>query len=909
MGQTSQHRCRWSATLHIVGPGGLLDGTQQRPKVVEIRIHGVGGEPASHLLNDPHPNLIAGDDISGFYRPGEPADLDVPERERQALSWGGNTSGSWKNALWILLLPFSLVNVAGYMHRPGVLPSKLMRWLALTITLGVVVLSAATAYDLIAMQCGGTPTCVGRVRLLAPFLWKFNDHDVFIGFPTRRLGLATLVPLGQLTLLWFAGKYAYKDLESYLNRRLHTAGSADSYRLTDRGFWNGYEPAFRTRLIHLIAGRAVIAGLLAWSIYNLDRTRAGAPLAVMGATAALVFAGTVGAIVLRKVHRAEPSAGLKKNLARLQILSWAVLGATLGLSAAFVPWSREGSAMRALAVGLGIVVAVKLVFPLKLPGFLLHVAPFLAGLFAGIVSFPAIVIAEPQLGGQRTFYAGLFGAPYDFAWAIGFIQTILIAAIALRPTRPAPRPDQGMPFGPHWTPKDRAPHAFNGRGSAVMATLAVFITLAVGAGVHRGVANMVADPVDNTEPAVLLNSEEGVGAAVLENEEQQDLSQAVIPWWYETTAHVLVFLILGLLVAGFRATRGLRKQPTREQLEEVKRHLQSDPVFDNAIDLDSTEHRPRLVSVFKNWAVARELVRADSRLLLTTWLAALFGLILLLIQAPEWTPGFGWRPDSDFFGKPFGALSTFSLKVVGMLPVVAVLALRAAAQKESWRRQIGRLWDVLMFWPRSIQPFAPPCYAERVVPQLRLHIDRLNREGKHVVVAGHSQGSVIAAAAVATGPLPDPEAEDKGIELGDPGMLDLVVYGSPISILYERTYPAYFGTDFFAGVEKKAGTWHHFFARSDIFCYPFWNSPPADVTVPCPVCGYFVSAVQPVVPTQRRTDYVVVDPVFWDWQTEEPPPPQTMGHSSYATDKHPRFEEHLQTIAIRAYEKQSAAGP
>jgi hypothetical protein len=127
------------------------------------------------------------------------------------------------------------------------------------------------------------------------------------------------------------------------------------------------------------------------------------------------------------------------------------------------------------------------------------------------------------------------------------------------------------------------------------------------------------------------------------------------------------------------------------------------------------------------------------------------------------------------------------------------------------------------------------------------------------------------------GPLPDPEAEGDGIKLGDPHKLDLVVYGSPISILYERTYPAYFGADFFAGVEKQAGSWHHIFARTDLFAYPFWSSLPADVTVSCPVCGYFVSAADPVIPTQSRTDYVVVDPVFWDWHTEEPPPPADIG--------------------------------
>lgn len=869
------------------------------PKVVEVRIHGIGGEPASHLLADPHPILVAGDDISGFHvARARNEGLDIPQRRRQALSWGGNTSGSWKNALWILLLPFALVNVAGYMHRPGGGPTRRMRWLALTVTLATVLLAAATAYDVIAMQCGGAQGCVERIRILAPYLWQLRGESVFgcldtrTCFPSRRLGLATAVPLGLLALLWFAGRYAYKDLEAYLNRHLN--GDAEyPYRLTDVSFWNGYEPAFRARLIHLSAGRGAIAGALAWSIYNLAvASPAVRPAAWLAAAALVLVAVCAAVVVLPVVYRSEPYPPLKRLLSVLQLASWAVLGGALGVSAAFAPGPQ--AIFKVLALVLGLLCLIKVRFPGRLPELLLSAGPFVAGVLAGVVFVDPIVLTEPLMGAQRTFFAGLFSAPYQLAWGIGILQAVLILCVFVTPTRPAPRQDRAGGS------EDLERHPFNGRGDAVLSTLAVFMVLAVAAGVHRGVANYVADPLDKAQAAVRLNSEPGVGPAPGDEPIRKNLVRAVIPWWYETTAHVLVFVLAALVISGLLFKRGLRSPVTEAQLLQARAHLQSDPVFENKIEMSDAGDRRRLTRVVHAWGAAAQLVRVDVKVARSVWLSVLFGAVMLVIQAPPWTAGMQWRRVLPFaYGRPLGGLATFSLWLVGLGPLLAILALRAAAQKQSWRRQIGRLWDVLMFWPRTISPFAPPCYSERVVPQLRLHIDRLHQAGSHVVVAGHSQGSVIAAAAVAMGPLPDSPAPGRGS-----GMPDLVVYGSPISILYERIYPAYFGAQFYEGVQSQAGGWHHLFARTDIFSLPFWNDEPADVTRPCPVCGFLVTAQAQVQPRANRADYRLVDPVFWDWPTREPPRPPIRGHSTYATGEHPRFEEQLQTIATRAYDKQ-----
>lgn len=77
------------------------------------------------MLENPHVTLVSGDSTAGFYRRiwigGQPPPsltyADIPgKRRREAYSWGGLTSGAGSRALWMLLLPFMLANVAFWMY-------------------------------------------------------------------------------------------------------------------------------------------------------------------------------------------------------------------------------------------------------------------------------------------------------------------------------------------------------------------------------------------------------------------------------------------------------------------------------------------------------------------------------------------------------------------------------------------------------------------------------------------------------------------------------------------------------------------------------------------------------------------------------------------------------------------------
>jgi hypothetical protein len=180
------------------------------------------------------------------------------------------------------------------------------------------------------------------------------------------------------------------------------------------------------------------------------------------------------------------------------------------------------------------------------------------------------------------------------------------------------------------------------------------------------------------------------------------------------------------------------------------------------------------------------------------------------------------------------------------------------------RRTVGILWDVCTFWPRAVHPLAPPCYTERVVPEL---IDRVGRlattDRDQVILSGHSQGSVIAAALV---PQLRPELRRR---------VALLTHGSPLRRLYAAFFPAYFGTPGLAAVHD-AVAWHNLYRLSD------------------PIGGPVFRRVDPLSGGAGGGD--AVDRFCWDPVRPGPgrPLPEARWHCDYWLD--PSYDEALDRL-------------
>ncbi|MGB8650666.1 MAG: hypothetical protein WCD35_08380 [Mycobacteriales bacterium] len=656
--------------------------------VTELRVHGVGGSSPEHVLGSGPARLVAGDGQSGFYRGTDPT--------LEAYSWGSLTSGSAARALWLLMLPFTLVNASFWMGPRRRLPESLVRLLALSLTATAVLAAEGIGTDLLGWQCAARKACRDRHSWL-----RFLGSGV-MATPGRRTAVGSLVPVGVLVLLWVLSRRTARRYESV--RPVAAGGTAP---LEDPTFWYGVRQVARLRQLHLAVGLAVVGLGMAWPLWDWDRDHQPglrALDAVLVVALWLVMAvASVGVCLPSVVRRDEAGVRWPQSLERAGVL---LVGLTV--LQAVVP-ARADWVDHAAPTLPGYAVAVTTVFGLQVLGVLV------LGL---VVARPRVVadgLAQPVFAALGLLVASVLSAGLAFRvadWLDG-------------------------PRAPTDAPQDRGtlhlPVAYSWAAFALAAVLVpALVVLAVAA--WRRVARMTGAQV----PQVRLDYDQPAG----EDEQVRQVARA-------------------------RAFAGLT---------------------DVAVG-------------WVSWFTAVSVLAALASTVLT----------VVLGDAPDRVAGPGFWSDLLRFGTLAGTWLASAL--AGGLVLLGYRAYRTPRL----RRTVGILWDLGTFWPRGAHPLAPPCYTERVVPDLTVRVRHLTATSDGVVLSAHSQGTVLAAALLWQLP---PEVVAK---------VRLITYGSPLDRLYGRVFRSWFDHPDLVELQDRVGPggWANLWRPTDPIGGPVGT--PADV--------------------------------------------------------------------------------
>jgi hypothetical protein len=803
----------------------MISFPEQASPVTEIRVHGVGGTSPMAMLGRSDLVQVSGDDISGFYRSAS----GDSGRTIEAYSWGGLTASSASRALWVLLLPFSLVNIAGWMIEPSRerhpppegaggfaaldrfvcrlgsrLPARtserlqrLQLWwvhiLALAFSATYVQLAAYLAVDLFAYQCGGDPACRARFPLR-----DLLGTEAQVG---RRLVMGVAVPVLLLIVFLYLARRSRLTYESY--RPMDgTEATTDlpSLSLEDPLIWDRVR--YQTVMARLHASTCVgillvtLAGTLrqliepgpgARGTIQVVATVVGVALAVASLSMVMLIAARAGvddrsqtevierldrftqvgfwlgwatlALAAAGAWNLQPARALPAvnwfALAPLVLLTVAIaVGALLALCQA-LRWLAECHLQTDQFVVVVVAVAVAL-------------APRPAVLAGGAALLLLLNVAAPPVEGRQTALLdlGVLGALALAGWVLSQVlgePAFLWAGVALSAVTAAflwlaRRPEDG----------------FRWAGTGAVGAFAALILLGVFSG---GIVRT----------ARLLSG----GDLVVEY-------PAFYDWAVVAVTLSLGVAVFSLLLYGVRAFV-VRFGGWHEEAEaRLTRAGYPEPTRDD-VSMQSVIFR----------TVAETARAIDVMITLAATILFATGV------AGAWKMATGGRDFAQWFDRDFPLEWTGLLDLAAWLAVGAVvgayLAVRSGLRNEATRRKIGMVWDVASFFPRSFHPFAPPSYAARAVPEIQARIREKLGNGERVILAGHSQGSVIAAAVMASLPAT--------VTAGTA----LVTYGSPLGSIYRPFFPLAVSDQLVGRIAAKVGPgaeagrllWANFYRRTD----------------------------------------------------------------------------------------------
>lgn len=310
--------------------------------VLELRIHGVGGAPPTVNLEVPTVVQVAGDSGAGFYRAWYPggahaggaAPVDTAdEPRREAYCWGELDYRSATSALWVLLLPFGLLNVAHWAlpaTRREPLQAVSRAWLrliSLLLTAGFTATASYLLVDVFAWQSA-------RRQHLWTWLHLYTDR----GFGAR-IALAMLLVFAIIGGLWALSRHTAGMYE----RKSSGFGAPpeDDWRLSRATFWCGERTVVRQRYAHLTVAAAVV-------LFVITRPDSSFPgVRTLCAVVAVALAAAAAAIVALPWSDRITSAGSNEpnspgNRAA-QALTFGALGVALAATVSRFWWRPHPS--------------------------------------------------------------------------------------------------------------------------------------------------------------------------------------------------------------------------------------------------------------------------------------------------------------------------------------------------------------------------------------------------------------------------------------------------------------------------------------------------------------------------------------------------------------------------------------
>lgn len=748
-------------------------------RILELRIHGVNNTPPANMLGL-RPDLVeqvAGDKLGSFWAPTAAGRerSGIPETERrEAYRWGemarqstagpsigGSLAGAVERAGWALLLPFGLVNAAYWTRRfddgpVAKLPEDTrgagsLRAAGLLLTLLMAATATNVAMDLVAVQCfdQATKLCTAIPRTL-DFLGPMGQR--------RRIALMSLAPVVLIALLWLLSALTRSRYEQPNPK---TGGEAANSTkawpvLKVSGFWAHRGITARTARLHVAATAAAVALGMAW--HEFFRGRVGCE------NLTVVVAGRCALLPTDYTSR--------RSLAELMIVL--SIGALLWVGVSVVrqcrlavdaPESQREKAMRSesrsmlwkavfrwgpLVYSFGVYAATCTIMWFTSPS----ADDTNPRQFVGISASPAILLTVSLAIGLSAL---AWRAVTDAAWkralltAWGFAFAVLVGGVAVAEAKGASswvRVSLLAAIGVAVLlllaarGRSRDEHAaWGGSAPGVFLLVGTFLAMLL----SSAVAVVAGDLLNGNNAARTLAD----GVLARSGSTPPNLEVPLPYLWFG--AALLPFVGCVIVTVGVALGASFWRK---------------DPLFDE----DST-----FTPVMRTRRMAAMAHRAEP---LTGWLAvwatgATLAAVLVAalgVKPHQWSPVDG-------------------LVDVGMLMLAAggglFVLLSAGGALVGGARPLGLVWDLLCFLPRTGHPLAPPCYAERVVPEL---IGRCNtwldeHPNGSVVLSAHSLGSVLAVAVIMSD------------DLHDANRISLLSYGTQLRAYFSRIFPELLGPD------------------------------------------------------------------------------------------------------------------